>query len=95
MDEMGEVDVYAATMHHIRGESKPKAFEATMELCGEPHVLEIDTGATRTMLNEETYNTLRNKVELKSLKATLGTYTEEKILVLRGADSHQVSKSAA
>ena len=27
-----------------------------MELCGEPHKLEMDTGATRTVLNEETYS---------------------------------------
>ena len=70
MDEVsGEEGVYAATMYHIRGQSKPKAFEVTVELCGEPHKLEIDTGATRTVLNEETYNKLRDKVELKSSKA--------------------------
>ena len=56
-------------MYHIRGQNKPKAFEVTVELCGEPHKLEIDTGATRTVLNEETYNKLRDKVELKSSKA--------------------------
>ena len=54
--------VYAATMYHIRGQSKPKAFEMTVELCGEPHKLEIDTGATGTMLNEEMYNKLRDKL---------------------------------
>ena len=50
----GEEGVYAATMYHIRGQRKPKAFEETVELCGEPHNLEIDTGATRTVLNAET-----------------------------------------
>ena len=53
-----------------------------VELCGEPHKLEIDTGATRTVLNEETYNKLRDKLELKSSKAALSTYTEEKKTVL-------------
>ena len=77
----GEEGVYAATMYHIHGQSKPKAFEVTVELCGEPHKLEIDTGATKTVLNEETYNTLRDKVELKSSKAILSTYTGEKIPV--------------
>ena len=82
VDEVsGEEGVYAATMYHIRGQSKPKAFEVTVELCGEPHKLEIDTGATRTVLNEETYNKLRDKVELKSSKAILSTYTGEKIPV--------------
>ena len=70
VDEVSvEEGVYAVTMYHIRGQSKPKAFEVTVELCGEPHKLEIDTGATRTVLNEETYNKLRDKVELKSSKA--------------------------
>jgi len=82
VDEVsGEEDVYAATMYHIRGQSKPKAFEVTMKLCGEPHKLEIDTGATRTMFNEETYNKLHDKLELKSSKAILSTYTREKIPV--------------
>ena len=53
-DVSGIESVYVATMYHIRGQSKPKAFEVTVELCGEPHKLEIDTGATRTVLNEET-----------------------------------------
>ena len=82
VDEVsGEEGVYAATMYHIRGKSKPKAFEVTVELCGEPHKLQIDTGATRTVLNEETYNKLRDKVESKSSKAILSTYTGEKIPV--------------
>ena len=41
VDEVsGEDGFYAATMYHIRGQSKPKAFEVTVELCGEPHKLE-------------------------------------------------------
>ena len=51
VDEVsGEEGVSVATMNHIRGQSKPKAFEVTVELCSEPHKLEIDTGATRTVL---------------------------------------------
>ena len=83
VDEVsGEEDVYAATMYHIREGRKSKAFQVSVELCGEPHKLEIDTGATRTVLNEETYNTFSDKVELKSSKAVLSTYTGEKIPVL-------------
>ena len=80
-DDSGEEDVYAETMYHIYGENKVKAFEVTMELCGEPHKLEIDTGATRTVLNERTYNKLSAKLELKSTKAILSTYTGEEIPV--------------
>ena len=77
VDEVSaEKGVYAATMYHIRGQSKPKAFEVTVELCGEPHKLEIDTGTTRTVLNEETCNILRDKLELKTV---LSIYTGEKI----------------
>ena len=54
----------------------------TVELSGEPHKLEIDTGATRTVLNEETFNKLLDKLELKSSEAALSTYTGEKIPVL-------------
>ena len=82
VDEVSrEEGLYAAAMYHIRKQSKPKAFEVTVELCGEPHKLETDTGATRTVLNEKTYDRLRDKVELKSSKAILSTYTEEKIPV--------------
>ena len=82
VDEVsGEEDVYAATMYHIRGESKPKAYEVILELCGEPHKFEIDTGATRTVLNQETYDKLRDKVELERSKVTLSTYTGEEIPV--------------
>ena len=35
VDEVsGEEGVYAAIMYHIRGQSKPNAFEVTVELCG-------------------------------------------------------------
>jgi len=81
-DVSGEEGVYAATMYHIRGQSKPKAFDVTLELCGEPHKLEIDTGATRAVLNQETYNKLRDKLQLESSKAALMTYTGEKTTAL-------------
>ncbi|KAL9985219.1 hypothetical protein ACROYT_G007595, partial [Oculina patagonica] len=83
VDEVSrEEDVYAATMYHIRDGRKPKAFEVSVELCGEPHNFEIDTGATRTVLNEQTYSKLGDKVELKNSNAILSTYTGEKIPVL-------------
>ena len=82
MDEIsGKEGVYATPLYRIRRQSKPKAFEVTVELCGEPHQLEIDTGATRTVLNEETYNKLRDEVQLKNSKAILSTYTGKKMPV--------------
>ena len=84
MDEVSREDVYAATMYHIQEGGKPKAFEVSVKLCGELHKLEIDTGATRTVLNEEMYSAFSDKVELKSstCKAILSTYTGEKNPVL-------------
>lgn len=78
----GEEGVHAQTMYNIGGKSKLKAFKVTVEVCGEPHSLEIDTGATRTVLNEETYSKLRDQLELKSSKAALSTNAGEKIAVL-------------
>ena len=76
-----EDDVYAETMYHIRGGNKLKACEVSIELCNELHNFEIDTGATRSIISEETYNQLREKEELKSSKAVLSTYTGERISV--------------
>ena len=76
-----EDDVYAETMCHIRGGNRLKAYEISIELCNAPHNFEIDTGATRSIISEETYNQLRDKVELKSSKAVLNTYTGERISV--------------
>lgn len=53
-----------------------------MEFCGELYKLEIDIGVIRIVLNEEMYNKLCDKVELKSLKVILSIYIGEKILVL-------------
>lgn len=41
----------------------------------------INTGVTRTVLNEETNNKLSEKLELKSLKAVLSTFIGEIIPV--------------
>lgn len=59
--------------------------------------MEIVTGATRTVLDEETYKKLPEKLELKSSKAALSTYTGEKIPVLGEVlgDSSQVPDSTA
>ena len=57
-----------------------KAYKVTLDLCGEPHKSEIDTGATRTVLNQQTYK-LRDKLELKTTTAALSKNTGEKIPV--------------
>ena len=55
--------------------------EVSIELYNEPHIFEIDTGAIRSIISQETYNQWRDKVELKNSKAGLSTYTGERISV--------------
>ena len=70
-------------MYKIQGteDSPPKAWIIDIELCGRPHKMELDTGATRTIISQATYNQLRD-VELTTSKALLSTYTGQKIPVL-------------
>ena len=43
---------------------------------------EIDTGATRTIINKTTYKNLPNKLEMEKTKSKLSTYTDEEIPVM-------------
>ena len=73
-------DVYA--MYHLSGDRK-KSFKVDLELCGRKNTMEIDTGASKTILNEATYGRLRDVLgPLQTTKAVLSTYTGEKIPVL-------------
>ena len=54
-----------------------------LELCGRKNRIEIDTVASKTILNEATYGRLRDALgPLQTTKAVLSTYTGEKIPVL-------------
>lgn len=73
-------DVYA--MYHLSGDRK-KSFKVDLELCGRTNTMEIDTGASKTILNEATYGRLRDALgPLQTTKAALSTYTGERIPVL-------------
>ena len=50
-----EEDVYVESMYQIVSENKLKPYEVSLDLCTEPYRFEIDTGAARSILNEETY----------------------------------------
>ena len=66
-------DVYA--MYHLSRDRK-KSFEVDLELCGRKHTMEIDTGASKTILNEATYGRLRDALSpLRKSKAVQSTYT--------------------
>ena len=73
-------DIYA--MYHLSGDRK-KSFKVDLELCGQKNTMEIDTGASKTILNEATYGRLRDALgPIQTTKAVLSTYTGEKIPVL-------------
>ena len=73
-------DVYA--MYHLSSNWK-KSFKVDLELCGRRNMMEIDTGASKTILNEATYGRLRDTLgPLQKSKAVLSTYTGGKIPVL-------------
>ena len=74
-----QYDVYA--MYHLSSDRK-KSFKVDLELCGRKTTMEIDTGASKTILNEATYGRLRDALgPLQTTKAVLSTYTGEKIPV--------------
>ena len=50
-------DVYA--MYHLSSDRK-KSFKVDLELCGRKNAMEIDTGASKTILNEATYGRLHD-----------------------------------
>ena len=69
-------------MYHLSGDRK-KSFKVDLELCGRKNALEIDKGASKTILNEATYGRLCDALgPVQKTKAVLSTYTGEKIPVL-------------
>jgi len=73
-------NVYA--MYHLSSDRK-KSFKVDLELCGWKTTMEINTGASKTILNEATYVRLHDALgPLQPTKAVLSTYTGEKIPVL-------------
>ena len=70
-------------MYQIQDENPARGYEISVDLCGETKKMEIDTGATKTILNEATYNQLRAKMAaLRKTTTTLTTYTGESIPIL-------------
>ena len=73
-------DVYA--MYHLSSDRK-KSLKVDLELCRRKNTMEIDTGTSKTILNEATYGRLRDALgPLQTTKAALSTYTGERIPVL-------------
>ena len=71
----------AYTMYHVTGD-KNKAITIDIELCGTQQKMELDTGASRTILNQRTYSELCEKLgPLEKTTALLSTYTGEQIPV--------------
>ena len=59
---------------------RTKSFKVEIVLGGSKTMMEVDTGATKTILNETTYARLRDALgPLRKTKAVLSTYTGERI----------------
>ena len=70
-------------MYHLSGDRK-KSLKVDLEHCGRKNTKKINTGASKTILNEATYGRLCDALgPLQTRKAVLSTYTGEKIPVLR------------
>ena len=75
-----EEDVY--TMYHLSREKK-KSFKAEIVLGGLKTMIEIDTGALKTILSETTYKRLRDALgPLRETKVVLSMYTGERIPIV-------------
>ncbi|CAB4008898.1 Hypothetical predicted protein [Paramuricea clavata] len=70
------------SLHIIREKTKDKSISIDVDLGGQPKRMELDTGATKTIISEETYNKLsKNLTPLRKTTVVLNTYTGERIPV--------------
>ena len=77
-------------MYHVTGD-KNKAITIDIDLCGTTQTMELDTGASKTILNHRTYSELHEKLgPLMKTTAFLSTYTGEQIPVA-GIESVPIS----
>ena len=76
------------SMYNITTGSASEVWTVDIELCGKPHHIEIDSGATKTVISEVTYDAIRDTVDLTKSNSVLSTYTGEKIPVLGKVTLH-------
>ncbi|ETW98899.1 MAG: hypothetical protein ETSY2_42010 [Candidatus Entotheonella gemina] len=89
-DNQEEPEEYTHMWHVSTGSSKP--LQVTLNANGNRLVMEIDTGASVSVVSEETFNTIReglSTLELQESTVKLQTYTGEKIGV-KGSTTIQV-----
>ena len=67
---------------NVTNGSASEAWRVDIELCGKPHHTEIDSGVTKTIIREVTYDAIRDTVDPMKSNSALSTYTGEKIPVL-------------
>ena len=53
--------------------SASEAWTVDIELCGKPHHMEIDSGATKTVIGEVAYDAIRDTVDLMKSNSVLST----------------------
>ncbi|KAK7095401.1 hypothetical protein V1264_006813 [Littorina saxatilis] len=84
-DSDSDVEVFTV----FRTQSKEKPFLVTVEMDGVPVEMELDTGASLTVVNEKTWRTIRGGAYLPLQKCSrrLKTYTGDEIPVLGECES--------
>lgn len=61
------------SMYNITNGSASEAWTVDIELCGKPHHMEIDSGATKTVISQVTYDAIRDTVDLMKSNSVLST----------------------
>ena len=72
-------------MFYVTTGSTSRPLQTTIRVNGTPVEMEIDTGASASIVREETFNKIQegqSKLELKPVAVRLQTYTGEPIPVL-------------
>ena len=70
------------SLYNIRGKTQDKSISIDVELGGQQIRMELDTGATKTIISEETYNKLCKQLPpLRKTTVVLSTYIGERIPV--------------
>ena len=81
--EKGEIEEkqFVGIYHLDRSDTKP--YMVSLSLNGAPLKMDVDTGATRTIVSEKTYRMLwKKRPELSPTKVRLRTYSGQQLVVL-------------
>ena len=73
------------TLYSVNGNTRP--IVVTVNVNSKPLQMEVDTGASLSIISEETFNKEFNQTELKPTDITLQTYSGEPLTILEMMDA--------